>query len=145
MTQSYAKKVREELNNVVGTWVPDLVMQKAVVSLSSSEVCAFEGPTQEMLSEVHDYVSKLCSAVIQKIFETYPQLRDHVVVVVDMMLEESLEKCREQLSEQLAIESDEVYTLNHYYSDTVTKVMARSDEVVIGDSHESSDVALQVL
>ena len=62
-----------------------------------------------------------------------------------MMLEESLEKCREQLSEQLAIESDEVYTLNHYYSDTVTKVMARSDEVVIGDSHESSDVALQVL
>ena len=61
------------------------------------------------------------------------------------MLEESLEKCREHLSMLLTIEDGEPYTLNHYYSDTVTKVLARSDEVNVGESHQPSEAALQVL
>ena len=81
---------------------------------------------------------------IRKIFKIYPQLSEHVSLVVDKLLEESLENCRERLSEQLTVESGEVYTLNHYYSDTVLKVMERSFEVVIECTHQASEAALQV-
>ena len=145
MTQDYAEKVRKELKKVDGYTLPDLMTQRAVMALASAEIDAFEGPTQDMLGEVHEYLSALCSVLVRKVFKIYPQLSDHVLTVVDAMLDDSLDKCREQLSEQLAIESGEAYTLNHYYSDTVTKVMARSGEIMIGDTHQFSEAALQVL
>ena len=145
MTQGYAKKVREELNDVGGYTLPDLMTQRAVMSLASAEIEAFDEPTLEMLVKVYEYVSALCSVLVRKIFKTYPLLCDHVLIVVGQLLEDSLQNCREHLTVQLAIERGEVYTLNHYYSDTVTKVMARSSEVVIGKTHQSSAETLQVL
>ena len=145
MTQGYAEKVRKELKDVVCYTLPDLKTESALESLASSEIGAFKKPTQDMLDKVHTYVSALCSVVVRKIFEIYHQLSDHVLAVVETMLEESLEKCREQLSVLLSIERGEPYTLNHYYSDTVTKVMARCDEVTIGETHQPSEAALQVL
>ena len=144
MTQGYAEKVRKELKDVDGYTLPDLMSQRAVMSLAAAEIDAFEEPTQAMLDDVHEYFSALCSVLIRKIFQIYPQLSDHVSVVVDKMLEESLENCRERLAEQLKVESEDVYTLNHYYSDTVLKIMARSDEVLIEATHQSSEMALLV-
>ena len=144
MTQGYAERVRKELKNVAGCTLPDLMTQRAVESLASVEIEAFNEPTETMLNEVHEYFSGLCSTLIRKIFKTYPRLSNHVLAVVETMLGESLENCRESLAEQLSIESGDTYTLNHYYSDTVTKVMARSDEIVIGKTHQSSEVAIQV-
>lgn len=67
---------------------------------------------------------------------------NHVQTVVDDLLTDSLALCIERLSEQIAIEQGEVYTLNRYYSDTVHKVMARLDEVEIGDDCETAEITL---
>ena len=72
MTQCYAENVRKELKDVVGYTLPDLMTERALESLASAEIGAFEKPTHAMLDKVHEYISALCSVLIQKIFEIYP-------------------------------------------------------------------------
>jgi hypothetical protein len=134
MSTKFADSTRTQLSRLAGYMVSDLMTHGAVKVLARAEVGRFEEPARDMLHGVHGYFSSLCSTLVQRYFADHPALRDHVETALECMLKESLDLCIIRLKEQLAIEMDEVYTLNHYYSDTVAKVLARLDEVAVGDA-----------
>ena len=145
MTSTFAETAKTELDRLQGFVLPDLITHSAVKTLSSVEVTAFEEPARKMLDSVYDYFSEVLAVLVTTYFSNYPRLRDHVQGVVGDLLNESLVLCNERLVEQIEIEQRDVYTLNHYYSDTVHKVMTRIDEVVIGTNEEYTDYALQAI
>ena len=134
MSTAFAGTVRDTLSRSTGYMVQDLMTHGAVRVLARAEVGKFEEPAKDLLHGVHEYFSSLCSILVRQHFADHPALRDHVETALDGLLKESLSLCAARLSEQMTIEMDEVYTLNHYYSDTVAKVLARLEEVVVGDA-----------
>ena len=141
MSTAFAGTVRDALSRSTGYMVQDLMTHGAVRVLVSMEVGKFDEPARDMLHGVHEYFSTLCSTLARRYFADHPALRDHVETALNDLLKESLSLCTAWLREQLTIEMDEVYTLNHYYKDTVAKVLARLEEVVVGDT---ADLVMEV-
>ena len=146
VTQSFGDtSVTKQLGRLQGYVLPDLTTLQAVQYLAKREAVAFEAPATNMLESVHAYFSEVLTVLVAQYFSNYPRLREYVQTVVDDLLTDSLALCRERLTEQIAIEQEEVYTLNHYYSDTVQKVMARLDEIIIGEHGVLAESVLQAI
>ena len=137
MTTAFAATARKELARLSGYMVPDLMTHGAMKVLARAEVGNFEEPATDLLYAVHEYFSTLCATLMRRYFSDHPALRDHVEAAIGSLLNNSLDMCHALLNEQLTIEMGEVYTLNHYYSDTVAKVLARLEQIEVGDTAET--------
>jgi len=112
-----------------------LVKQTRGVHLDNfidSKICkrrlsdAFDGPldrhTQEMTDKAHKLVLVAISELVQPLCEGLPRLRGFIIGIAEELLQERKSEVSNTLDIILAAEKHQMFTQNHYYMDTITRI-----------------------
>lgn len=137
---SFRTNVATVLAEVRGSSLPDQPNPAVFSQFVAYEVSLLKGPADDLCDDVHDYMAHLCGVLVSECFSGFPDLIREVTHVLGCVLAERLEVVQRHVAEQLLMEREE-FTLNHYYSATLTKLrnrMAAESKKIKEDTTEGS-------
>ncbi|UJR20928.1 hypothetical protein I4U23_024037 [Adineta vaga] len=124
-TREYRKMVLELLEENAGVALPNFPSFTIIERLYRGEQSKFDGPCEKLIESCSEYCKEVLIKLLNQAFanetnyknKMLPKLTDIVLRALD----ESEEKCNIDLQKILCMEQ-RVFTLNHYYMDTVNKI-----------------------
>ncbi|CAF1233065.1 unnamed protein product [Rotaria sordida] len=130
-TSEYKKVVLKLLEENAGVALPNFPSFSIIERLYRAEQSKFREPCEELIESFTEYLKLILIKILNQVFieETnYKyQLIHRLTDIILRTIDESEEKCCNDIKKMLEIE-ERVFTLNHYYMDTVNKIKNKSQE-----------------
>ncbi|CAF0713302.1 unnamed protein product [Adineta steineri] len=135
-SSNYHKIVLREIDRTAGVSLPNFPSYQIIVGLFRKELQKLPGCCHELVGKIHEYMSKCLLRLFDDAFSNdYRRLKDRLKEVVIKQLNDVKEKLSERVLEILDTER-RVFTLNHYYMDTINKLKEKNKEK--NDDHQAS-------
>ncbi|CAF1476974.1 unnamed protein product [Rotaria sordida] len=130
-TSEYQKLVLKLLEENAGVALPNFPSFSIIERLYRAEQSKFREPCEDLIQSFTEYLKLILIKILNQVFieETnYKyQLIHKLTDIILRTIDESEEKCSNDIKKMLEIE-ERVFTLNHYYMDTVNKIKNKSQE-----------------
>ena len=131
LTKKYQNYVMQLLEENAGVGLPNFPSFSIVERLYHHEHRNFREPCEELVDSCVTYLKNILIKLLNQIFDEEATYRNQMIHkltdIIFRTLDESVEHCRRDITKNLNIER-RVFTLNHYYMDTVNKIKARIQE-----------------
>jgi hypothetical protein len=138
-SNQYHKAVLREIDRTAGVSLPNFPSYQIIVGLFRKELQKLPNCCHELVDEIHEYLSQCLLRLFEHAFNNdYPRLKERLKEVIIKRLSEVKEVVSDRVLEILDTER-RVFTLNHYYMDTVNK--SKEKEKKKNDDHEKSSAA----
>ncbi|CAF0759358.1 unnamed protein product [Adineta steineri] len=135
-SSNYQKVVLREIDRTAGVSLPNFPSYQIIVGLFRKELQKLPDCCHELVEKMHEYMSKCLLQLFEHAFSNvYRRLKDRLKEVVIKQLNDVKEKLSERVLEILDTER-RVFTLNHYYMDTINKLKEKNKEE--SDDHQAS-------
>jgi hypothetical protein len=130
-SSKYQIIVLKLLDENAGVALPNFPSFSIIERLYRAEHVKFRRPCEDLIDSCTDYFKQVLINLLNKVFteETNYKNRmlDKLTDIVLQAIDESEEQCRNDVNKMLDIEQ-RVFTLNHYYMDTVNKIKENFQE-----------------
>jgi hypothetical protein len=134
LSNEYQKIVLRELDRTAGVSLPNFPSYQIIGGLFRKELQKLPNLCSELVEQMHEYMSKCLLRLFDQAFnKDYPRLKERLKEVIVKRLNEVKDILFEHVTEILDTER-RVFTLNHYYMDTVNKLKEKKKN----DDHEGS-------
>ncbi|CAF1440165.1 unnamed protein product [Rotaria sordida] len=121
-SNQYHKIVLREIDRTAGVSLPNFPSYQIIVGLFRKELQKLPHCCYALVEGIHEYMSQCLLQSFEKAFNNeYPRLKERLKEVIIKQLNEVKEVVFERVLEILNMER-RVFTLNHYYMDTVNKL-----------------------
>ncbi|CAF1200933.1 unnamed protein product [Adineta steineri] len=122
LSSQYHKIVLREIDRATGISLPNFPNYQVVVGLFRKELHKMRRCCRKVVIGIHKYMSECLLRLFDKAFNSkYPRLKEHLKEMIIKRLAEVKDVLLERVKEILDTER-RVFTLNHYYMDTVNKL-----------------------
>ncbi|GJP35546.1 hypothetical protein CLOM_g20052 [Closterium sp. NIES-68] len=120
--KKYTESCKDALKEVAGISLPNMLDQAVLRQLVQEVIDSIEGPSLMLVDDCFSYASEVQQAVVAQSCSAYPSLNN----VAQLQALNSLKKAKDstiQMTKNLLLKERRViFTLNHYYMDTMTKI-----------------------
>ncbi|CAF1456934.1 unnamed protein product [Rotaria sordida] len=138
-SSQYHKIVLREIDRTAGVSLPNFPSYQIIVGLFRKELQKLPHCCYALVEEIHEYMSQCLLQLFEKAFNNeYPRLKERLKEVIIKQLNEVKEVVSERVLEILNMER-RVFTLNHYYMDTVNKLKEKDKKR--HDDHSEQNAA----
>jgi hypothetical protein len=138
-SKEYHKIVLREIDRTAGVSLPNFPSYQIIVGLFRKELQKLPNCCYSLVELIHEYMSQCLLRLFDQAFnQDYPRLKERLKEVIIKRLNEAKEILSERVLEILNMER-RVFTLNHYYMDTVNKI--KEKEKKKNDDRERSTEA----
>lgn len=121
-SNQYHKIVLHEINRTAGVSLPNFPSYQIIVGLFRKELHKMPHCCREVVDEIHEYMSACLLRLFEQAFKKeYPRLNERLKEIIIKQLSVMKDVVLERVEEILDMER-RVFTLNHYYMDTVNKL-----------------------
>ena len=121
-SSQYHKIVLREIDRTAGVSLPNFPSYQIIVGLFRKELQKLPICCHNLVEQIHEYMSQCLLRLFEVAFNNdYPRLKERLKEVIIKRLNEVREVLLERAQEILDTER-RVFTLNHYYMDTVNKL-----------------------
>ncbi|CAF4195164.1 unnamed protein product, partial [Rotaria sp. Silwood2] len=121
-SSKYHKIVLREIDRAAGISLPNFPSYQIIVGLFRKELQKLPDCCRELIQQMHQYMSQCLLRLFEQAFKNeYPRLKERLKEIIIKRLNEVQEVLLERVNEILDMEK-RVFTLNHYYMDTVNKL-----------------------
>ncbi|CAF1324106.1 unnamed protein product [Rotaria magnacalcarata] len=121
-SRQYYKIILREIDQTAGVSLPNFPSYQIVVGLFRNELNKLPGCCDKLVAEIHQYMSECLLRLFEHAFiNDFPRLKERLKEVIIKQLNEVKDTLLERVQEILGTEHH-VFTLNHYYMDTVNKL-----------------------
>ncbi|CAF0878005.1 unnamed protein product [Adineta ricciae] len=118
----YHKTVLREIDRAAGISLPNFPSYQIIVGLFRKELQKLPECCRNAVEQMHEYTNRCLLQLFDQAFSNdYPRLKQRLKDTIGKELSDKKEKLQERVEEILDTER-RVFTLNHYYMDTVNKV-----------------------
>lgn len=122
----YHQIVLREIEHASGVSLPNFPSYQIVVGLFRKELQKIPPCCHELLENMHQYMSECLLRLFDQAFTSdHPRLRERLKELIVRELDGVKNKLSERIEETIETER-RVFTLNHYYMDTVNKLKEKS-------------------
>ncbi|CAF4334423.1 unnamed protein product [Rotaria socialis] len=116
------KIVLREINRTAGVSLPNFPSYQIIVGLFRKELKKFPDCCYALVEQIHEYMYKCLLELFKQAFNNdYPRLKERLKQIIVKKLNDAKNVVLERVQELLAMER-RVFTLNHYYMDTVNNI-----------------------
>eukprot|EP00047_Mylnosiga_fluctuans_P018199 m.68135 g.68135 ORF g.68135 m.68135 type:complete len:729 (-) comp7484_c0_seq2:77-2263(-) len=129
--------VKRELDESRGPSLPDMpnpAVFKQFVGRMAEEL---GDAAHDLAQTVHDYTCTFCDALVEQFFSGFPSLHRFVQAALHDLLQESFDRTKAHIDEQLELEAEE-FTMDNYYSQQLLKLRARIAEEISEGTYPAS-------
>lgn len=141
-SSQYHKIVLREIDRTAGVSLPNFPSYQIIVGLFRKELQKLPHCCYQLVEQIHEYMSKCLLQLFEQAFNNeYPRLKERLKETITKRLNEVNEGVLKRVVEILDMER-RVFTLNHYYMDTVNKL--KEKEKKKNDDREQSSEATSV-
>ncbi|CAI5480054.1 unnamed protein product [Closterium sp. Yama58-4] len=119
---NYSERCKEALKEVAGVSLPNVLDQAMVKQLVQEVVDSIEVPCLLLVNDCFSYATEVQQGVASRVCGVYPGLNNLVHVQGLNVLREAKESASRFVQDMLTKEKRVIFTINHYYMDTVSKV-----------------------
>ncbi len=128
-----------EIDRTAGVSLQNFPSYQIIVGLFRKELQKLPNCCYSLVEQIHEYMSQCLLRLFDQAFnQDYPRLKERLREVIIKRLNEVKDVLSERVLEILNMER-RVFTLNHYYMDTVNKL--KEKEKKKNDDHERSTTA----
>ncbi|CAI7836092.1 unnamed protein product [Closterium sp. NIES-53] len=120
--KDYTERCKEALKEVAGVSLPNMLDQAMVKQLVQEVVDSIEGPCLLLVNDCFAYATEVQQAVASHVCGMYPGLNNVVHLQGLNVLREAKESASRFVQDMLTKEKRIIFTINHYYMDTVSKI-----------------------
>ncbi|CAI5480041.1 unnamed protein product [Closterium sp. Yama58-4] len=120
--KKYTERCRDALKEVAGVSLPNMLDQAVLSQLVQELIDSIEGPSLMLVEDCFSYAADVQKAVITKTCSGYPNLENAAQLQALMALKKAKDSSIEMTKNLLLKERRVIFTLNHYYMDTVSKI-----------------------
>ncbi|CAI5966716.1 unnamed protein product [Closterium sp. NIES-65] len=120
--KEYTERCKEALKEVAGISLPNMLDQVVVGQLVQEVVDSIEGLCLLLVNDCFAYATEVQQAVASHACGIYPGLNNVVHLQGLNALREAKESANRFVQDTLKKERKVIFTLNHYYMDTVSKI-----------------------
>ncbi|CAF1185040.1 unnamed protein product [Rotaria sordida] len=130
-TSEYQKVVLKLLEENAGVALPNFPSFSIIERLFRAEQSKFREPCEDLIQSFTEYLKLILIKILNQVFTeetSYKyQLTHKLTDIILCTIDKSEEKCSNDITKMLEIE-ERVFTLNHYYMDTVNKIKDKFQE-----------------
>ncbi|CAI5496388.1 unnamed protein product [Closterium sp. Naga37s-1] len=144
LATEYSDRCKEALKEVAGMSLPNMFDLVVVKQLVQEVVESIEGPCLQLVNDCFSYAMQVQQAVASHVCGLYPGLNNVAHLQGTNAMRKAKESASRYIQDLLAKEKEVVFTLNHYYMDTVSKIhekMAEHKKAQPGGSTQASPPA----
>ncbi len=127
----YLNIVLKLLDENGGVALPNFPSFSIIERLYRAEEAKFRGPCEDLIESFAEYFKQVLIKLLNKAFAEEANYKsrmlDKLINIVLYEIDESEEQCRNDVNKMLDIEQ-RIFTLNHYYMDTVNKIKHKFQE-----------------
>ena len=121
-SSQYHNVVLHEINRTAGVSLPNYPSYQIIVGLFRKELRKMPHYCYEVINGIHEYIVECLLRLFERAFKNeYPRLNERLKEIIIKQLSEVKDVVSERVEEILDTER-RVFTLNHYYMDTVNKL-----------------------
>ncbi|CAI7924733.1 unnamed protein product [Closterium sp. NIES-54] len=120
--KEYTERCKEALKEVAGISLPNMLDQAVVRQLVQEVVESIEGLCLLLVNDCFAYATEVQQAVASRACGIYPGLNNVVHLQGLNAVREAKESANRFVQDTLKKERKVIFTLNHYYMDTVSKI-----------------------
>ena len=121
-SSQYHKIVLREIDRTAGISLPNFPSYQIIVGLFRKELQKLPNCCRKLVEQIHEYISECLLRLFEHAFsKDYPRLKERLKEVIIRRLNEVKEVLLDRVLEILEVER-RIFTLNHYYMDTVNKL-----------------------
>ncbi|CAI5949845.1 unnamed protein product [Closterium sp. NIES-64] len=124
----YSERCKEALKEVAGISLPNMFDQAVVKQLVQEVVDSVEGPCLLLVNDCFAYATEVQQAVASHICGIYPGLNNVAHLQGLNALRKAKESASRFIQDMLTKEKKVIFTLNHYYMDTVSQIHVKMAE-----------------
>ncbi|CAF2920099.1 unnamed protein product, partial [Rotaria sp. Silwood2] len=132
-TSKYRNYVLKLLEENAGVALPNFPSFNIIERLYHHEHRNFREPCEDLIESCATYLKQVLIKLLNQIFDKEATYKNHMIHkltdIIYRALEESEEHCNHDISKMLNIEQ-RIFTLNHYYMDTVNKIKAEVQQYI---------------
>ena len=122
----YHKRVLLEIDRTAGVSLPNFPSYQIIVALFRKELLKMPPCCHELVDGMHEYMFQCLLRLFEQAFNNeYPRLKERLKDFIINQLSKAKDAVSERVEEILDMER-RVFTLNHYYMDTVNKLKEKS-------------------
>ncbi|GJP35534.1 hypothetical protein CLOM_g20043 [Closterium sp. NIES-68] len=118
----YTERCKEALKEVAGISLPNMFDQAVVKQLVQEVVDSIEAPCFLLVNDCFAYAAEVQQAVASQVCGMYPGLNNAAHLQGLNALRKAMESANRFLKNLLTKEEEVIFTLNHYYMDTVSEI-----------------------
>ncbi|CAI5987747.1 unnamed protein product [Closterium sp. NIES-65] len=133
----YSERCKEALKEVAGISLPNMFDQAVVKQLVQEVVDSVEGPCLLLVNDCFAYATEVQQAVASHICGIYPGLNNVAHLQGLNALRKAKESASRFIQDMLTKEKKVIFTLNHYYMDTVSQIHVKMAEYKKGQPGSS--------
>ncbi|CAF4417085.1 unnamed protein product [Rotaria sp. Silwood2] len=130
-SSGYQKLVLKLLEENAGVALPNFPSFSIIERLYRAEQSKFRKPCEDLIESYVEYSKAVLIKILNEVFAEETSYKDQIIhKLTDIILraiDESEERCHNDITKMLEIEQ-RVFTLNHYYMDTVNKIKKKYQE-----------------
>ncbi|CAF1619586.1 unnamed protein product [Rotaria sp. Silwood1] len=120
-SSKYHKIVLREIDRTAGVSLPNFPSYQIIVGLFRKELQKLPHCCHALVKQMHEYMSQCLLQLFEQAFNNdYPRLKERLKEIIIKRLDDVQEVLMERVNGILDMEK-RVFTLNHYYMDTVNK------------------------
>ncbi|CAI5488598.1 unnamed protein product [Closterium sp. Naga37s-1] len=124
----YTERCKKALKEVAGISLPNMLDHAAVRQLVQEVVGGIEGLCMLLVTDCFAYATKVQEAAVSDVCGVYPELSSVAQLQGLNSLRETQESASRFIQDMLKKEKKVIFTVNHYYMDTVSKIHASMAE-----------------
>ncbi|CAI5468127.1 unnamed protein product [Closterium sp. Yama58-4] len=124
----YSERCKEALKEVAGMSLPNMFDLVVVKQLVQEVVDSIEGPCLQLVNDCFAYATQVQQAVASHVCGLYPGLKNVAHLQGTNAMRKAKESANRYIQDLLAKEKEVIFTLNHYYMDTVSKIHEKMAE-----------------
>ncbi|CAI5482675.1 unnamed protein product [Closterium sp. Yama58-4] len=124
----YTERCKKALKEVAGISLPNMLDHAAVRQLVQEVVGGIEGLCMLLVTDCFAYATEVQEAVVSDVCGVYPELSSVAQLQGLNALRETQETASRFIQDMLKKEKKVIFTANHYYMDTVSKIHASMAE-----------------
>ncbi|CAF4490647.1 unnamed protein product [Rotaria sp. Silwood2] len=130
-SSGYQKLVLKLLEENAAVALPNFPSFSIIERLYRAEQSKFRKPCEDLIESYVEYSKAVLIKILNEVFAEETSYKDQIIhKLTDLILraiDESEERCHNDITKMLEIEQ-RVFTLNHYYMDTVNKIKKKYQE-----------------
>lgn len=138
LSTEYQETVLREIDRTTGVTLPNFPNHQIIVGLFRKELQELPKCCRRLVNEMHDYLLECLSRLLELNFRPeFSRLIERLKEIMIKRLDEVEQIVLENVDQSLDMEQ-RVFTLNHYYMDTVNKLRQKDEDQPVQSTPNTS-------